>query len=220
MLKKIRDVVLTIVFVVVVFFAGAATMHFAPGIFGIEKKDASTVEKEENDTFDLTLPGETEKRVVTVEEVKVKLDELSDFSTYMGTYSVTMAKDEMRYWMERFEIPGSKNSIQLKCDGVVKVGYDFKKIKVRVDDTKIYISLPEPKVNDNYVIWDTVECTESNSILNPLNFSQYQELIKEIEEKGLEEAESKGIYKAAEDNLKVLIGGFLSEFSDYEIVYM
>ena len=33
MLKKIRDVVLTIVFVVVVFFAGAATMHFAPGIF-------------------------------------------------------------------------------------------------------------------------------------------------------------------------------------------
>ena len=220
MLKKFRDTILTLVFIVVVFFAGAATMHFKPGLFGIENKNASTVEKEESDNFDLTLPGETEKRVVTVEEVEVKLNELSEFSTYMGSYSVTMAKDEMRYWMERFEIPGSKNSIQLKCDGVVKVGYDFKKIKVRVDDTKIYISLPEPKVNDNYVIWDTVECTENNSILNPINFSQYQALIQEIEEKGLEESEKKGIYKSAEDNLKVLIGGFLSEFSDYEIVYM
>lgn len=220
MLKKIRDVILSLVFIIVVFFAGAATMHFKPGIFGIENKDAVTVEKEEDDDFDLTMPGETEKKVVTVEDVKIKLTELSEFSTYMGTYSVTMEKEEMRYWLERYEIPGSKNSIQLSCEGVVKVGYDFKKIKVRVDDTKIYISLPEPKVNDNYVIWDTVECTENNSILNPISFSQYQELIQEIEEKGLEEAEKDGIYKSAEENLKVLIGGFLSEFSDYEIVYM
>jgi ribosomal protein L15 len=65
-----------------------------------------------------------------------------------------------------------------------------------------------------------VECTESNNILNPINFSQYQDLIQEIEEKGLEKVEDEGVRQEAEKNLKVLIEGFLSEFSDYEIIYM
>ncbi|HCA54696.1 MAG TPA: DUF4230 domain-containing protein [Ruminococcaceae bacterium] len=69
-------------------------------------------------------------------------------------------------------------------------------------------------------MWDTVECTESNNILNPINFSQYQDLIQEIEEKGLEKVEDEGVRQEAEKNLKVLIEGFLSEFSDYEIIYM
>ena len=61
-----------------------------------------------------------------------------------------------------------------------------------------------------------MECTESNNILNPINFSQYQDLIQEIEEKGLEKVEDEGVRQEAEKNLKVLIEGFLSEFSDYE----
>ena len=42
----------------------------------------------------------------------------------------------------------------------------------------------------------------------------------DIEAKGLKQAESKGIYDAAEKNLKVVINGFFSEFVDYEIIYM
>ena len=65
-----------------------------------------------------------------------------------------------------------------------------------------------------------MECTESNNILNPINFSQYQDLIQEIEEKGLDKVGDEGVRQEAEKNLKVLIEGFLSEFSDYEIIYM
>ena len=93
-------------------------------------------------------------------------------------------------------------------------------IVVKVDDDKIYISIPEAQLNDNYVIWDSVTCKESNNIFNPIEFSQYQEIIDEIEEKGLEDVTSKGIYQSAEDNLKVLIAAFLAEFSEYTIVYM
>lgn len=93
-------------------------------------------------------------------------------------------------------------------------------IVVKVDDEIIYISIPEAQINDNYVIWDSVECKESNCIFNPIEFTQYQELIDEIEEKGLKDVTDKGIYQRAEDNLKVLIEAFLSEFDDYEIVYM
>ncbi len=122
--------------------------------------------------------------------------------------------------LEDFKLPGSINSITIKCKGIVKIGYDVSDINVKVDDDKIYISIPEARLNDNYVIWDSVECNEKNNIINPINFSQYQEIIAEIEEKGLEDAKEKGVYEKAEENLKKVISGFLSEFSDYEIIYM
>ncbi len=195
-------------------------MHFFPGWYGIKEEKAVVVEETKEDTLDLKMPGEAEKRVVTVEEIEVKLEELSEFSTYSGLYTVEYAKDDTRQWLEKMDIPGSTNSINIKCQGIVKVGYDFSKISIKVDDEKIYISLPEPQLNDNYVIWDTVECTESNNILNPIEFSQYQEMIDEIEAKGLKQVESENIYEKSEANIKVLIEGFLSEFEDYEIVYM
>lgn len=102
----------------------------------------------------------------------------------------------------------------------MKVGYELSEISVKVDDNKIYISIPKAKLNDNYVIWDSIEYKEKNNINNPIEFSQYQEMVQKIEEKGLKEAENNGIYKAAEDNLKKLITEFLSGFVGYTIVYM
>ena len=115
---------------------------------------------------------------------------------------------------------GSTNSITITYNGIVKVGYDISDIIVKVDDETIYISIPEARLNDNYVIWDSLECDESNNIFNPIEFAQYQELVKEIEDMGLEQVTEQGIYKKAEENLKVLINVFLAEFDDYEIVYM
>lgn len=73
------------------------------------------------------------------------------------------------------------------------MGYDISDISIKVDDYKIYIALPQAQLNDNYVIWDTVECEEKNNIFNPISFDQYQEFIDEIEEKGLSQVEEKGI---------------------------
>ena len=75
-------------------------------------------------------------------------------------------------------------------------------------------------MNDNYVIWDTVTCSESHNILNPIEFSQYEEIVDEIEQMGLEDVESKGIYDNASENIKNIIKAFLSGFKEYEIVYM
>jgi hypothetical protein len=92
---------------------------------------------------------------------------------------------------------------------------------VKVDDDKIYISIPEAKLHDNYVIWDSVVCNEKNNIFNPIEFSQYQELLGEIKEMGLNQVIELGIYDKAEENLKSLIEIFLAEFlDDYELVYM
>lgn len=209
----LRDLLAVIVALLIAFCAGY--------LLGRNyNRENTVVASKEADGFDLRLPGEVEKNVVTVEEVESKLIEIGEFSTYSGIYEYTLGKEESRYWLEEVPVFGSTNSIEISCNGIVKVGYNISDIIVKVDDDKIYISIPEAQVFDNYVIWDSIECTESNNILNPIEFSQYEELIAEIEQKGLEDVISKGIYQSAEDNLKVLIEAFLAEFEDYEIVYM
>ena len=168
----------------------------------------------------IELPGEVEKRVVTKKEVESKLSEIAELSTYTDEYKVTLSKDATRHFLNDIPVFGTTNSIEITCSGIVKVGYDMNEIKTEVSDDKIYISLPEAKLNDNYIIWDTVECSEKNNILNPIEFAQYEEMISELETMGLTDAESTGIYRKAEEKLKKIINGFFSEFVDYEIVYM
>lgn len=172
--------------------------------------------------FDLELPAEVEKRIVTVEEVEVALVEIGQFSTFSGEYRATKSAEYTRYFIDDIPVPGTTNTITIECQGIVKVGYDVEDITIEVDNDsqKIYISLPEPRVLDNYIIWDTVKCQEENNILNPIDFEQYQTLITEIEADGLAIAEDKGIYADAEENMKVLVQNFLSGFEGYEIIFL
>lgn len=214
MKKILSEIISVLVILALVFGAG----YFV----GTHKQEEKTtvVEPDNDDKLDLKLPGEKEKRKVTVEEVKTKLVELDELATYSGEYTVTYGKDETRHFLDDIAIPLTTNSIVINCEGVVKVGYNVSDINVKVDDEKIYISLPESEVLDNYVIWDSIECDEENNILNPIEFSQYQELINEMEEKGLAQSEEQKIYDKAEENIKEIIEEFLACFDGYEIVYM
>ena len=156
------------------------------------------------------------------DEIETKLVEIGELSTYSGEYSVTREADYSRYFIDDIKIPGTTNTVHIECEGIVKVGYNIDDVNIKVDNDsfKIYIGLPEAAVNDNYVIWDTVKCVEANNFLNPIDFAQYQTLIDEIEADGLKQAEEKGIYKSAEDNVKKIIVNFLSGFDGFEIIFM
>lgn len=212
-LGMLKDIVFVSIILFGTFFIGYSLGHYSNNKETVETEDLS------ND-INLELPFESEKSIVTVEEVESRLFEIGELSTFTGEYTCNLGKEELRYVLDKIPIIGSKNTIEINCDGIVKLGYNMQEIDVNVDDEKIYISIPEVKLNDNYVIWDSIVCNESNSIFNPIEFSQYKELIGEIEKKGLENVISKGIYQNAESNLKVLIEAFLAEFDGYTIVYM
>ena len=170
---------------------------------------------------DLHLPGETETRTLTIGEVNSKLLKIGELATCSAEYSVSET-EEVRNILDNIKIPGTKNSISIKCTGIVKVGYDINKLSPTVDNVskKIYIAIPSAQLLDNHIYWDSIECTEKNSILNPINFSQYQGLVENIQQTGLKQAEENGIYTAAEDNLKNIITNFLSCFEDYTVVFV
>ena len=146
--------------------------------------------------IDLKLPGEVEKSIITVDEVEAKILEIGELATCEGDYTVTRGKDFTRYFVD--------------------------KIPVRVDNEsmKIYVALPQAKIMSNQLIWDSVICNEQNSMLNPIDFAQYQTLISEIESEGLEEVQKKGFFDTVESNAKKLIGNFLGCFADYTVEFI
>ena len=82
----------------------------------------------------------------------------------------------------------------------------------------MYIKLPEAKVLDNYVIWDTVECVETNNMFNPIEFSQYQTIIAEMEAEGLETMVEAGIFNSAREHFEAIVVTYLSGITTYNIV--
>lgn len=215
--KAISSTLAVLLTLALVFGAGYFVGSFPDGEAEIVEPINPTEEK-----FDLELPVEVEKRIVTVEEVEVVLVDISQFSTYSGEYTTTKSAEYTRYFLDNIAVPGTTNTINLECKGIVKVGYDVEEITIEVDNDsqKIYISLPAPRVLDNYVIWDTVKCQEENNILNPIDFDQYQTLIAEIEDDGLALVEADGIYADAEENMMTIIRNFLSGFEDFEIIFL
>lgn len=163
----------------------------------------------------------TEKEMITLSDVTSRIWAIEELTVYYGSYEVERVQDQSKYLMGDFKIPGTTNSISITCQGVVKVGYDLNDIVVKVDNSseKIYIDVPDATVTDNYIIWDTVEVNEKNSILNQIEFAQYKELISDIEAAGLKDVENKDVYAKAENHLKRVLELSLEPLG-YEIVYM
>lgn len=215
-MRRIKETICSLLVIAIIAAAG-----FGGGCWYCCQKTDEQKTVVVNTAADLKLPGEVEKRIVTIDEVETKLVEIGELSTYSERYTVKKETDQSEYIFGS-KIWGTQNTVHLECEGVVKVGYDVNDIGVSVDNESytIYISLPKATVHDNYVIWDTVKCTEKNNFFNPIDFAQYEELVNEIEDDGLVQAEENGIYLVAEENAKRIILNFLSGMDEYEVKFL
>lgn len=216
-IKTVKNIVVSFILLGIAFGAGYyVAKHYPPA-------EAEVVEQAEEEEFDLELPGEVEKTVVTVDEVEAKILEIGELASAEGEYTVTKGRDYTRYVLDDYAVPGTTSHVELTCTGIVKAGYALKDVTVKVDNDsqKIYVSLPEAEILSNEILWgDDMISEEKNSILNPLEFEQYKTIIAEIKEEGLQKAEEEGLYDTVEENAKNLITNFLGCFADYEVEYM
>lgn len=162
-MKKIKETICSLLAIVII-----AGISFGGGFWYCNQRAEKRAEEVVDTTPDLKLPGEVEKRIVTIDEVETKPVEIGELSTYSGKYTVTKEADYSRHFMDEIKIWG----------------------------------------------------TEKNNLFNPIDFEQYQILIDEIEAKGLAQAEEKGIYSAAEENVKSIIINFLSGMNEYEVKFI
>ena len=81
-------------------FLIVVALSFGGGFFTANwyREHKGEIVKHDGDKSDLKLPGEVEKRVVTKDEIKSKLLEIAELSTYSEQYTVTHEEEESRHW--------------------------------------------------------------------------------------------------------------------------
>ena len=165
---------------------------------------------------------ENKKAEVTETAVWETLTPISELSTFLVDYGDTYSITTTRTGIFGETVPFSKNSMNLMYHGVIKVGIDVSMIDIDVDQNRkvITISLPEPKVLDNYIRLDELKCTAKNNILNPLDVTEMPDILSKCAEKGLASAESQNLYTKATANAKLIITDLLAIFPEYRVVFI
>ena len=220
-MKKVRETLASLLVILVLFGAGFGA-GFAVRYWQTVKRQHATVTAIETTSHDLRLPAEAEKRVVTSSEIRAAIDEIREFATCSSIYEVKKTTDVWRS-VDDIALPGTRSTVAVRCQGVVKAGYDVDRITVAVDEQSetVYIRLPQPEVLDNYVIVDTVDVSGSvNNILHPLSFDQYRQVIVSVEAEGLEQATQKGLFTQAENSFRHIVTQCLAGVTDYRIVFL
>ena len=118
-----------------------ATLLFGAGYyFGGHKYSEQHAAAEDN--FDLKLPGETERMVLTINEVEAKLKEIGELSSCEGDYTVRRGKDFTRYLIDKIPVPGTTNHVEIECNGIVKAGYKIDDVVPTIDEKSKTIYRP------------------------------------------------------------------------------
>ena len=155
--------------------------------------------------------------------VMEKLQSMGQLVTYSYEYSnVREIKDSIQFPFTNWNIPGTTHTIQLKYNGIIKVGYEVSEIQVSVDnETKtIYVTLPAPVVTDNYIDMDNLSYAEQNNIFNPISGEELTMEFDTIKAEALEKAENSGIYDKAKGSAKEQIQGLFEAFDGYSVKFV
>ena len=157
---------------------------------------------------------------ITDAHIEETMTQISELATMSFEYSNQKTVTDTRK-IFGFDIPGTTKTVNIVYSGVIKVGYDVTDISCKVDDAKktLTFTLPQPTVLDNYIILDTLQCTDGNNILNPIGSEDIIGYFGEIEAEELARAEENGIYANAEEQLKSIIEHYFASFPDYTILF-
>lgn len=80
-----------------------------------QERTAEIIAPQDTGRFDLQLPGEVEKRIVTKDEVEAKLVKIGQLATYSGEYTVSKSVEHSRYFLDDIPILGTTNTIKIYC---------------------------------------------------------------------------------------------------------
>lgn len=152
---------------------------------------------------------------VSAIEVKHELLSIGELATAKYAYLGQTYIMEYRSILG-LDIPFTSHTIDVTYSGVIKAGYVVDDIEVEVKDATIYITLPSPRVLDNYI--DTYVTKESNNIFNPIETNEVSEKLNEVKVAELEKCRDDA-YDKAEKEVKKTILGLLQVFEGYKVKF-
>ena len=155
---------------------------------------------------------------ISEEAVEGQLLAIGELSTASFEYSDTRTVTDTRQ-LFGMDIPGTTNRVTVSYEGVIKISYDVEDIVFAADGEEgvIHVTLPEPRITDNYIKFDSIDIESSNNILNPINIDNLSAYFGSFQDDAVRRAEEMNIWEEAEDRMMLLVENFLGSFAGYEV---
>lgn len=118
MMKKLKNIfikVIPLILIITAFFGGYYLGKYPLG-------GAKTVPATNDSAFDLKLPGETEKAMVTVDDVKATIHKIGELTFCEGKYEVTKGKDYTRHMFDDIPVLVQQTMWSLLVPAVLRQG--------------------------------------------------------------------------------------------------
>ena len=151
-------------------------------------------------------------------EIEEQLLSIGELSTASFEYADTRTVTDTRQ-LFGMDIPGTTNRVTVSYEGVIKVSYDVEDIVFTTDSDEgvIRVTLPEPRITDNYIKFDSIDIESANNILNPINIDNLSSYFGSFQDDAVRKAEEMNIWEEAENRMMLLVENFLGSFAGYEV---
>ena len=168
--------------------------------------------------------GFPEKNSATVIQtgIEAQINKIGELASVEYKYTnADLVKDSLK--IKNWNVPFTTKRFIVRYTGIIKAGYETSKIKAKVGEGKIYITLPEAKILSHEIDEKSLEVLdESKNIFNPITIEDYNTF--QIAQKKFteEKAISDGLFNEAENNIKEMINLAISSvkgIDDYEVVF-
>lgn len=151
--------------------------------------------------------------VVDSQTVKSQLASLQELVTQEYIYTNADKRTQDAKWLLGKWGPGSKSTLILTYDGIIKAGIDMSKVTVEVNEENrtITVTLPDSEITDNNIPQDSITVVESkDGLFNEITLDDYNTFISEqkiiMEEKAIE----RGLLEKADKEAQKAIEAFLA----------
>lgn len=171
-----------------------------------------------------TMKSEDEKVLVSVNTETIR-DGLANMGTLITQEYYFTQVEKFTKEKKIFKYISSSSEMLYSYDGSVMAGIDFEKIEIAKDDAAktLTITLPKSEIQTVTIDKDTFQLySEKDSLWNPLKLEDYNMSLTDFEETARQKALDNGILERSDEQAKVLVSNFISNFpaaAEYEIIF-
>lgn len=227
--KKVL-IISIIVFVVIAVLAGGAYWYHVSSLNALrtqmidEQEQKELLEQRIND-IQIKLNNAEQENQTLLDEIEAMLTkdvyffdaaavmeeikEIGELATIEYRYTNVGTLDaSKKLFNTDFDLPGTKKTVVMTMDGVIKVGVDVNGIKISANEASktIKITLPKAILLSNELDENSIQIyDETSGLFNPITLEDNSALRNEIKIKSEENARGNGVFEQAEENAKNIL---------------
>ena len=155
--------------------------------------------------------------------IKIGFEDIGELDTQVAYTTVIGTIDDPRK-IFGVKIPFTESKYIYSYDIVIKAGFDFTEIEWEIKDTAITVRLPEAKILNSELKWDSFKLYhEDESIFKQIKMEENNEALKNLVQNAEKDAVANGLLDNARSNAETILRSFFGNvynLEEYEIRFI